>query len=57
MQTLEALRSGHLKGSKRLNLAAELAQFTVEILELADSFEILDLRITSSPPCRTILGD
>ena len=52
MQTLEALRSGHLKGSKRLSLAAELSQFPVEIFQLADSLEILDLsnnQLTSLP--------
>lgn len=52
MQTLEALRAGHLKGSKRLNLTAELAQFPAEILDLADTLEILDLshnHLTSLP--------
>lgn len=43
MKTLDALRSGALKGSKRLDLTAELTQFPSEIFDLADSLEILDL--------------
>lgn len=43
METLDALRSGQLKGVKRLDLAAGLTQFPLEIFELADSLEILNL--------------
>ncbi|MDX2100242.1 MAG: leucine-rich repeat-containing protein kinase family protein [Leptolyngbyaceae cyanobacterium bins.59] len=43
MQTLDALKSGHLKGVKRLDLKAGLSQFPLEILDLADSLEVLDL--------------
>ncbi|NOH98556.1 leucine-rich repeat-containing protein kinase family protein [Vibrio sp. 99-70-13A1] len=43
MQTLEQLRSGQLKGITRLALSEELTEFPVEILELADTLEILDL--------------
>jgi len=43
METLDALQSGELQGIKRLNLAAGLTQFPLEILDLADSLEILDL--------------
>lgn len=43
METLEALQSGQLKGIKRLDLAAELTQFPSQILDLADSLEILNL--------------
>lgn len=43
MHTLEMLRSRQLTGTQRLNLAAELTTFPEEILELADSLEILDL--------------
>ena len=43
METLNALRSGQLKGAKRLDLADGLTQFPLEILELADSLEILNL--------------
>ncbi|HIK16177.1 MAG TPA: protein kinase [Leptolyngbyaceae cyanobacterium M33_DOE_097] len=42
-ETLEALRSGQLTGAKRLDLAADLTQFPLEILDLADSLEILNL--------------
>jgi len=52
METLDALRSGQLKGAKRLDLAADLTQFPLEILELADSLEILNLtnnRLQSLP--------
>jgi Protein tyrosine and serine/threonine kinase/Leucine rich repeat len=42
-ETLDLLRSGSLVSPKRLAIAAELTQFPVEILELADSLEILDL--------------
>jgi hypothetical protein len=43
METLNALQSGQLKGTKRLDLTAGLTQFPMEILELADSLEILNL--------------
>lgn len=43
MTTLEALRSGQLAGSQRLQLAAGLTTFPPEILQLADTLEILDL--------------
>lgn len=43
METLNLLRSGQLAGSKRLKLACSLTQFPSEILDLADSLEILDL--------------
>jgi len=43
MQTLEDLKSGKLIGSKTLKLACGLTEFPLEILELADTLEILDL--------------
>ncbi|MBE9113281.1 protein kinase [Nodosilinea sp. LEGE 07298] len=43
MHTLEMLRSRQLIGTQRLTLAADLTTFPEEILELADSLEILDL--------------
>ncbi|MBD1848755.1 leucine-rich repeat-containing protein kinase family protein [Leptolyngbya sp. FACHB-711] len=43
MKTLDLLQTGQLAGTRRLNLAAELTEFPMEILELADSLEILDL--------------
>lgn len=43
MHTLEQLRSGALKGIKRLDLSAGLTEFPPEIFELADSLEILNL--------------
>ncbi|MGC8711160.1 MAG: leucine-rich repeat-containing protein kinase family protein [Leptodesmis sp.] len=43
METLDLLRSGQLAGIKRLDLAAELTQFPPEILDLADSLEVLNL--------------
>jgi hypothetical protein len=43
MHTLEALRSGELVGIKRLDLAAGLTEFPAEILDLADSLEVLNL--------------
>ncbi|WP_135443273.1 leucine-rich repeat-containing protein kinase family protein [Vibrio tasmaniensis] len=43
MHTLEQLKSGQLKGIKHLKLSAELTEFPLEILELADSLEVLDL--------------
>ena len=43
MQTLAQLRSGNLKGIKRLTLCENLSVFPEEIFDLADSLEILDL--------------
>jgi hypothetical protein len=43
MQTLAQLRSGSLKGIKRLTLRDNLSIFPEEIFDLADSLEILDL--------------
>ncbi|MEZ9548762.1 MULTISPECIES: leucine-rich repeat-containing protein kinase family protein [Vibrio] len=43
MHTLEQLKSGQLKGIKRLKLSEGLTEFPLEILELSDSLEILDL--------------
>lgn len=41
--TLAALRSGQLKGIKRLDLACDLQDFPREIFELADTLEVLNL--------------
>ncbi|MGB3202360.1 MAG: leucine-rich repeat-containing protein kinase family protein, partial [Nodosilinea sp.] len=52
MHNLEMLRSRQLIGTQRLTLAAGLTSFPEEILELADSLEILDLSnnaLTSLP--------
>ena len=52
MNTIDALQSGELQGVKRLDLAAGLTQFPLEILQLADSLEILNLsdnHLTSLP--------
>lgn len=43
MQTLAQLRSGELKGIKRLTISENLTSFPEEIFELADTLEILDL--------------
>lgn len=43
METLNLLKSGQLVGQKRLKLACGLTEFPMEILDLADSLEILDL--------------
>jgi hypothetical protein len=43
METIDLLRSGKLQGIKRLDLAASLMKFPIEIFELADSLEILNL--------------
>jgi tRNA A-37 threonylcarbamoyl transferase component Bud32 len=43
LHTLEQLKSGQLKGIKRLKLSEDLTEFPLEILDLADSLEILDL--------------
>lgn len=52
MHTLSQLKSGKLKGIKRLKLSENLSSFPLEILSLADSLEILDLsdnQLTSLP--------
>ncbi|UTT84912.1 leucine-rich repeat-containing serine/threonine-protein kinase [Vibrio pelagius] len=43
MQTLEQLQSGQLLGSTHLKLAEGLQTFPMEIIELADTLEVLDL--------------
>jgi len=43
MQTLQQLKSGELKGVRKLTLSENLTTFPEEILELAESLEILDL--------------
>jgi hypothetical protein len=43
MQTIEQLRSGELAGIRHLTLRCGLSSFPREILDLADSLEILDL--------------
>lgn len=43
MDTLTRLRSGQLTGSKQLKLSCELTEFPTEILDLADSLEVLVL--------------
>jgi len=43
LHTLEQLKSGQLNGIKRLQLSEGLTEFPLEIIELADSLEILDL--------------
>jgi Leucine-rich repeat (LRR) protein len=52
MKTIDLLRSGQLQGIKRLDLAADLTEFPIEIFDLADSLEILNLsdnRLRSLP--------
>ena len=52
MHTLEQLKSGSLKGIKHLKISESLNYFPLEILDLADSLEILDLsnnQISSLP--------
>jgi Protein tyrosine and serine/threonine kinase/Leucine rich repeat len=52
METIDLLRSGQLQGIKRLDLAASLTEFPIEIFNLADSLEILNLsdnRLRSLP--------
>ncbi len=41
--TVDALRSGELKGITRLDLACGLEEFPREIFELADTLEVLNL--------------
>ena len=40
MQTVAQLRSGELKGIKRLTLSENLTAFPQEIFELADTLEV-----------------
>jgi Protein tyrosine and serine/threonine kinase/Leucine rich repeat len=52
METIDLLRSGQLQGIKRLDLAASLTEFPIEIFDLAGSLEILNLsdnRLRSLP--------
>jgi Leucine-rich repeat (LRR) protein len=52
METIDLLCSGQLQGIKRLDLAAGLTEFPIEIFDLADSLEILNLsdnRLRSLP--------
>lgn len=52
MDTLEQLRTGSLKGVKRLTISENLTTFPEEIFDLVDSLEILDLSnnlLTSLP--------
>ncbi len=53
MQTIQQLLSGELKGIKHLKLSCNLTEFPLEILDLADTLEILDLsqnKLSSLPP-------
>ncbi|MGF1694497.1 leucine-rich repeat-containing serine/threonine-protein kinase [Vibrio lamellibrachiae] len=43
MHTLEQLKNGQLKGITRLKISQQLTEFPLEILQLADTLEILDL--------------
>lgn len=43
MHILDQLRQGHLAGTQRLNLSADLLTVPPEIFDLADSLEVLDL--------------
>ncbi|EDP58008.1 leucine-rich repeat-containing protein kinase family protein [Vibrio sp. AND4] len=43
MQTLEQLKTGQLIGIKKLKLAEGLTEFPMEILDLAQTLEVLDL--------------
>src|SRR5687767_9430486 len=52
MHTLEQLQAGALAGAKRIKLACGLTAFPREILDLADTLEVLDLsgnRLTCLP--------
>jgi hypothetical protein len=53
MHTLEELKTGQLKGAKHIKIACGLNEFPIEILDLADTLEILDLsqnNLSSLPP-------
>ncbi len=43
MEILDLLKSGQLAGQKELRISAQLHEFPIEILELADSLELLEL--------------
>jgi hypothetical protein len=43
MEVLDLLKSGQLTGCKELRLSADLPEFPMEILSLADSLELLEL--------------
>lgn len=43
MQTIDQLRSGELAGIRHLKLSCALTSFPREIMDLADTLEILDL--------------
>jgi hypothetical protein len=43
MHTIDQLRSGQLAGIQRLNLSCGLEHFPAEIMQLADTLEVLDL--------------
>jgi hypothetical protein len=53
-QSLDGLRSGQYKGTKKLKLASNLSTFPPEILSLASTLEILDL---SSNPLSSLPDD
>lgn len=53
VNSLDDLRAGRLAGARQLKLACGLTEFPPEILELADTLEVLDLsgnRLTALPP-------
>lgn len=53
MHTLEELKLGQLKGAKHIKIACGLTEFPSEILDLADTLEILDLsqnKLKNLPP-------
>lgn len=52
LEILSQLRSGQLKASQKVSIAADLTEFPLEILELAPTLEVLDLsnnRLRSLP--------
>ena len=52
LEVLSQLRSGQLKESQKITIAADLTEFPLEILELAPTLEVLDLsnnRLRSLP--------
>lgn len=57
MDTLSALRAGHLQGITRLDLSAELTEFPQEIFDLTDSLEILNLSENKLSRLPKNLGD
>jgi hypothetical protein len=59
MHTLEELKLGQLKGAKHIKIACGLTEFPSEILDLADTLEILDLsqnKLKNLPPNFDKLG-